>query len=612
MAIKTALGARRSALGARDSAFGARRSALGAPGWLAAVGCLLAAGNLVVLLGQAPPQAQPGPPLGPDSQIQAGVPTGDVIKGTFDRSAVYPGTWREYTVYVPKQLDKSRPAPVMVFQDGVQYNAPVVFDNLIHKKQIPPMVGVFVMHGRVKALGADALDRMNRSYEYDSVSGEYARFLLDEMLPHVARTHALSLSPDPNDRAIAGNSSGAIAAFAAAWQRPDAFRRVFSAIGTYVGLRGGNEYPVLIRKTEPKPIRIFLQDGSNDLNNYTGSWWIANQDMLSALQYAGYDVKHEWGEGEHNSRHASAIFPDALRWLWRDWPEPIKANPAGASRQDVYQVLIPGEEWQLVSEGHRRTDSPAVNAAGEVFFADPVAQRIHKIGLDGKPAVFAEKTSGAGGLTFGPDGRLYAGTLATRQIVAYDTGGKVDVLAPDIAANDLAINRNGDIYITDSPGKKVWLLRKGSAPRVVDEGIELPNGVAFSPDQSLLYVSDSAAQLSWAFQIQPDGTLAHKQRYFYVHLPDAATRSGADGMALDTDGRVYIATPLGVQVFDQIGKCHAIIPPPQPGSLSSVKFGGAGFDEMYVTNGDKVFKRKTKVKGVLPFQPPLKPAPPRL
>ncbi len=171
------------------------------------------------------------------------------------------------------------------------------------------MVGVFVMHGRVRAPSADALDRMNRSYEYDSVSGDYARFLLDELLPHVAKTHGLNLSNDPNDRGIAGNSSGAIAAFAAAWQRPDAFRRVFSAIGTYVGLRGGNEFPVLIRKTEPKPIRVFLQDGRNDLNNYTGSWFVANQDMQSALEYAGYDVRYEWGDGEHNSRHATEIFP---------------------------------------------------------------------------------------------------------------------------------------------------------------------------------------------------------------------------------------------------------------------------------------------------------------
>jgi gluconolactonase len=146
----------------------------------------------------------------------------------------------------------------------------------------------------------------------------------------------------------------------------------------------------------------------------------------------------------------------------------------------------------------------------------------------------------------------------------------------------------------------------------VDEGIELPNGVLFSPDQTLLYVSDYVGRLSWVFQIQPDGSLSHKQRYFYVHMADEATRSGSDGMAVDADGRVYIATTLGVQVFDQIGKCHAIIPAPSRASLSNVELGGPNFDEMYITNGDKVFKRKTKVKGVLSWRAPIKPPPPRL
>ena len=548
----------------------------------------------------------------PAVQSATDVPAGEVIKAEFTGSKVYPGTWREYWVYIPKQLDRSKPAPVMVFQDGIQYNAPGVFDDLIAKKAIPPMVGLFVMHGRVKAPTAEALDRMNRSFEYDAVSGDYARFLLDELLPHVAKTHGLNLSSDPNDRGIAGNSSGAIAAFTAAWQRPDAFRRVFSAIGTYVGLRGGNEYPVLIRKTEPRPLRIFLQDGRNDLNNYTGSWWIANQDMLSALEYAGYDVRYEWGDGEHNSKHATVIFPDVLRWLWRDWPAPVKANPEGKSSQDVFQILIPGEEWKLVSEGHRNADGPAVSATGELFFTDPASNRIHKVELDGKVRVFAENTNGVSGLMFGPDGRLYAGASRSRQIVAYDASGKPHVLAEEAPANDLAVNVKGDLYFTDSANKKVWFLPKGGKPRVVDEGIDFPNGVLLSPDQTLLYVADYNGQLSWAFQIQPDGSLSHKQRYFYVHMPDAAVRSGADGMAVDSEGRVYIATPLGVQVFDQIGKCHAIIPPPQSGSFTNVEFGGPDMDELYVTNGDKVFKRKTKAKGVLSWRPPIKPPVPRL
>ncbi len=272
------------------------------------------------------PCNQAVPPCGPDSLPQPGVPKGEVIKGEFAASTIYPGTWREYWVYIPAGLDRTQPAPVMIFQDGLQYQAPVVFDNLIARNVIPKMVGVFVMHGRVKSGRDDARDRMNRSYEYDSFNDTYARFLLEEMLPFVEKTHGIVLTKDPNARAIAGNSSGAIAAFAAAWTRPDAFRRVFSAIGTYVGLRGGNNVALHVRLSEPKPIRVFLQDGKNDLNNYTGDWFMTNQDMLSALTYAGYDVAHEWGDGEHNSRHATAIFPKVVEWLWKGYPAPIVAN----------------------------------------------------------------------------------------------------------------------------------------------------------------------------------------------------------------------------------------------------------------------------------------------
>jgi sugar lactone lactonase YvrE len=339
---------------------------------------------------------------------------------------------------------------------------------------------------------------------------------------------------------------------------------------------------------------------------------VANQDMLSALEYAGYDVRHEWGDGEHNSRHATALFPDALRWLWRDWPSPIKANAEGKSSQEVFNLLLPGEDWTLVSDGHRHTDGPAVNDKGEMFFSDPANNRIYKVTTEGKPAVFAEDTNGANGMMFGPDGRLYAGATRSRQIVAYDASAKTQLVAEDVAVNDLAINVKGDLYFTDSAGKKVWLVAKGAKPRVVDEGIEFPNGISFSPDQTLLYVSDYAGQLSWTFQIQPDGSLGYKQRYFYLHMPDAATRSSGDGMTADVNGNVYIATALGVQVFDQMGRCRAIVPAPLRASLSSVKFGGAALDEMFITNGDKVFKRKTKVKGVVSWRPPIKPAPPRL
>ena len=557
-------------------------------------------------------------PLGPDSRPQPGVPQGETLKFTFENSKIFPGTWREYWVYVPAQYTPDKPACVYVNQDGVQWQAPVVFDNLIHKKEMPVTIGVFVMHGRVKAASADAaLDRFNRSYEYDGLGDNYVRFILDEILPEVEKQKTsdgrpIRLSKNGNDRAIGGSSSGAICAFTAAWERPDAFTRVFSAIGTYVGLRGGDRYHTLIRKYEPKPIRVFLQDGSNDLNIYGGDWWMANQEMERALVFAGYDVNHVWGDGGHNGKHATAIFPDALRWLWRDYPAEVKANPEGKSKQALSRVLSGGEGWQLLSEGHGFTEGPAANAKGEVFFTDIPNSRIHKIDLDGKVKIFAEDTGKANGLMFGPDGRLYACANGKKQITAYDESGKASVFADGLESNDLAIDQHGNLYVTDPGNKQVWFISRGGEKRIVDKGIEQPNGVLLTPDQSLLYVSDTRGQFVYSFQVQPDGSLKYKQRYFHLHLPDAATGSGADGMTVDASGTLYVTTSLGLQFCDQAGRVNGIIAKPQNKWLSNAVFGGADFTELYVTCGDKVYKRKTKQKGVLSYNAPIKPRAPGL
>jgi enterochelin esterase-like enzyme len=216
---------------------------------------------------------------------------------------------------VPRQYDGTKPACLYVNQDGVQWNAPIVFDNLIAKGDMPMTIGIFVTPGVVKALdGNAALDRYNRSLEYDGLGPDYARFLLEELLPWVesqktADGRTIKLSKSGNDRAIGGSSSGAVCAFTAAWERPDAFSRVFSAIGTYVSLRGADRSPGLIRKYEPKPLRIFLQDGSNDLNIYGGDWWMANQSMQRALEFAGYENQHGWGDGGHSGKQGTALFP---------------------------------------------------------------------------------------------------------------------------------------------------------------------------------------------------------------------------------------------------------------------------------------------------------------
>lgn len=552
--------------------------------------------------------------LGPDSFPEPGVPQGKVTKHSWT-SKIFPGTVRDYWVYVPAQYDGSTPACVMVFQDGEGYvkpdgawRVPTVFDNLIHQKAMPVTIGVFVNPGVVPAIKDGAVPRFNRSYEYDGLGPEYGRLLLEEILPEVGKSY--KLAQDASSRAIAGASSGAIAAFTAAWERPDAWSRVFSTIGTYVGLRGGNAYPMLVRKTEPVPLRVFLQDGSNDLDNYAASWWIANQDMLAALQYSGYEVRHVWGDGGHNSKHGAAILPDALRWLWKGYPA---APQAGAgSKQDVVKVLAPGEDWKLVAEGFGFTEGPAANAKGELFFTDIPANRIHKVGADGKVSVFAERTGGANGLMFGPDGRLYAAQGKGKRVVAYDDRGKAAVIATGIEANDLAVTHGGALYVTEPAKKQVWFVAKNGKKRVVDTGIESPNGVLLTPDQSLLNVSDSSGRFIYSFQIQPDGSLAHKQRYCHLHVPDGERDSGADGMAVDDQGRLYVATRMGVQFCDQPGRVHGIIRKPHTAWLANVELGGPGRDELFATVGDRVYKRRMRVKGVWSFEPPVIPPRPRL
>lgn len=551
-------------------------------------------------------------PVHPDSQQQAGVPAGEVLGPFLWKSKIFPGTTREYGVYVPSQYDEAKPACVLVVQDGMkkaqQWKLPTVMDNLIHQGDMPVSIGIFVSPGVVSVKAEDAQPRFNRSFEYDGLGDRYARFLLQEILPEVEKKY--KLSHDPNDRAIAGSSSGAIAAFTVAWERPDEFRRVFSAVGTYVGLRGGDAYPVLIRKFEPKPIRIFLQDGSNDLDIYAGSWFNANLSMLSALKYSGYDVKHRWGEGGHNGKHATAILPDALRWLWRDYPEPIQAGIHSPLKRRT-NVLIPGEDWELVSEGHKYTEGPAVNADGEVFFSDVPNSRIHKIAADGTVSVFADETGGANGLMFDADGWLYACCGKANEIRRYDENGNSEVILTDAPCNDCIVLTNGGYY-SDPKNQKVWHVDGEGERTLVDEGIGFPNGVVTSTDQTLLLVNDRAGKFVYSFQIQPDGSLKHKQQYGWLHLPDDQVDSGADGMTVDTEGRTYVATRLGVQVLDQLGRVHFVIRKPQAKKVSNVVFGGPDLDILYVTCTDKVYRRKLNAVGVVPSRGPVKPPKPRL
>jgi enterochelin esterase-like enzyme len=257
----------------------------------------------------------------PEARKQPGVPEGKLIQQPKWTSKIFEGTTRDWWVYVPAQYKPENPACVMVFQDGQNAKTyiPTVFDNMIAKGELPVIVGIFI------SPGTRADGKPNRSFEYDTLSDRYTRFLLEEMLPEVEKTY--KLRHDAGSRAIGGISSGGICAFTVAWERPNEFSRVLSWVGSFTNIasgptlrEGGHNYPALIRKTIPKkPIRVFLQDGENDLDNQHGSWPLANQQMAKSLAFAKYDFKFEWGHGFHSDRHGRAILPDSLRWLWQDY-----------------------------------------------------------------------------------------------------------------------------------------------------------------------------------------------------------------------------------------------------------------------------------------------------
>ena len=281
------------------------------------------ASALLCLFAAGPATAIDDYKLVADSMVQPDVPKGEVIKSSWTSTKVYPGTVRDMWLYVPKQYDGKQPASLMVFQDGGayvsadgQFRVPVVFDNLIHKKEMPVTIGLFLSPGVIPAASPDQKPRQNRSFEYDSLGDQYARFLLEEILPEVEKKY--TLRQDAAGRAICGISSGGICAFTVAWERPDKFGKVLSHIGSFTNIRGGHVYPAVIRKTEKKPLRIFLQEGSNDLDNLHGNWPLANQEMAAALKFQGYDYKFEMGDGGHSGKHGGAILPESLRWLWRE------------------------------------------------------------------------------------------------------------------------------------------------------------------------------------------------------------------------------------------------------------------------------------------------------
>ena len=427
-----------------------------------------------------------------------------------------------------------------------------------------------------------------------------------------------------------GGSTGGIGSFTVAWQRPDAFRRVYSMIGTYVGMRGGDRYPVLIRKTDPKPLRVFLQDGSRDGwpgGLEFGDWWMSNQEMERALTFSGYEVNHSWGVLGHEGSHGESILPDVMRWLWKDWPKPVEA---GTSQNSMLRtVMQPKENWEQVRSNMPATqppDSPiyrspsvlndhstaaalASDASGRVYVQNPSTGRIDRASANGSVEHFTTVSPGNNGICFGPDGRIYVAETAKRRIIALNEQGDAAVVAEGIGGIGLTVTHAGNIYVTEpndsSPySGKVWLIRPHGEKIAVAEGLNGPSGISLSPDGLWLCAAESSGHHGYSYRVQPSGELQLGEPYYWFHVPDTANDSGVTQVCMDRNGYAYAATRMGVQIFDRNGRVRAILPITGH-QLAGICFGGADMQTLYVSTGNAIYRRKLKSVGFAPSAAPI-------
>ena len=565
--------------------------------------------------------------LGPDSQVQPGVAKGTVTQHELKPGKFYPGTPHSYSLYVPPGYDANKPPALMIFLDGSGFlrdseRAPVVLDNLIAKHEIPPVIAIFIDPGVLPAVSDEVQSRYERIFEYDSLSPRFSSFLLEELIPEVEKSYRISHNPD--DHAIVGVSTGAVGAFMAAWNRPDQFHRVISFIGTYVAMKGADSLPALVRKTEPKPIRVFMQDGKNDHIipgapfgiAFSGSWPINNQVMYEALQYGGYDATLVMGEGAHDMKQGAAILPDALRWIWRGYPQPIVVHepeagklPGWDPRGKPYSIVSADQSWQAVGAKYTSTDSPTSDDAGNVYFADPVASRIYKVNANGTVTLFRENTFGARALRIAPDGLLYASQPSRGHIVSYIPSGEERTVARDVEADGLALTRSGRLYFADAKHREIGFVETSGKVNRISVASEMaqPAGVTLSPDQSLLVVTDAVSRFSWSFQIAPDGSLLNGEPFYRLEMPEDGWRSSVTSVAEDSIGQTYFATPTGVQICEANGRVATILNAPEIGAVTALTFAGNDATWLYIAENGKLFRRRVKVHGTSvanPVKPP--------
>lgn len=537
----------------------------------------------------------------------SGIPEGSIKKFIFDKSAVFPGTVREVIVFIPAQYDGSTPACVYIRQDGYNVLEKAMLEKLIAAHEMPVTIGIFVQSGHLPAPDADRFSpRRNRCFEYDGLGDNYARFLIEEILPSVEKTFDLKLSRSGNDRCIAGASSGGISAFNAAWERPDAFTRVYANSGSFVAFRGGHEFPILIRKFEAKPIRAYLTTGTHDMENYAGDWFLQDQEIAKAMEFSGYDYIFSILDGGHVAGWNDS-FPEAMRFIWKGWPEPVKA---GASAPRVRDVILPDQEWKLVEGSYGDARSPACTSRGEVFFVDTTDNKIYRIGLDGNVTVFLADASRASGLCVGARNEIYTVSSTSGNIMCYDPDGKGKVYASGIKGRYIIAKPEGGVYITEAgnepaKGSRIWFVNDGPA-KLIESDIKHATGLAIRPDHWLLAVADGNSKWVHSYQMQLDGTLINKERFFCLHVPDWEDDAGSESVCYAKEGQMLVATRFGIQICADDGPTQVILPVPDRCRVIGVCLGGPDLNTLYAFCRDRVWKRAVKISASVSASPGVK------
>ena len=503
---------------------------------------------------------------------------GEVIKFSLSDSQIYPGTQREILVYVPRQYDGSKPACLLVCMDGILYDATTVMDNLIASGEMPVTIGVFVNPGVVYDEDGEVV-RYNRCKEFDSTDDSFATFLENEVLTKVEGMQTESgktihLSLDVNDRAITGASSGGIAAFTAAWNRPDLFSRVYTTVGTFVAMRGGHEYPAIVRKTEPKPLRIYMQDGWYDVwNPIFGEWFEYNLLMESAFNFAGYEVFHHWNRGNHSIKYGTLAFPDAMRWLWKGYP--AKVQKGWSNNGMLQDILLKDEDWQEIALPMAIDSDLFATADSSIVFSSQAT--VHKVSPVGACTRMSELKSGE---------RLLGNGLTARGSSLYKEGVKVaEGLSGLQAVQELADGKY--LALCDSKAKSrdnVWVLHAGT------------KALAIAPDYRFCVTGEEKTHHLISTIIGKGGEMKYSEPFYYLHDLSNGVLQPAGNMAFDTKGNLYVATEMGVQVADHNGRVRAILSLPA-GAVKSLAFSG---HYLYVVCGNKLFVRKMKAEGHLP------------